>query len=393
MASPQDYLPPALSESTILTFIESQCLPTPLAIEPLQVTAAFHSIYLVHFAAEHAAALKPATCLNGNGTISLVLRVSGNHIPYRKTVNEVAIMRWIRQNTSIPVPSVVRFDTTNANVLGSEYTLLERMPGRSVDKMYVDLTDDIKLKLVNQLTDMLIELNKHEWNHIGGLQLDDQGAIVPGPVLEDTFWLVPDIAKYWDHDQSIDTLNPKGPYDTHAELIQAYLRCFINATQSHSSLSWLSDLVPRLEPLIDRAPNIPSLSSTRLILAHKDLHFANVMALPDGTITAILDWEFAGVVPSLRWDPVRAFLWSAEYSDPANAEKARMRAVFEAELDRRDVTKWWECKKDASTEVDNMWEVIRFVRALVEVCPRNQRADMVGAWKKSAERALTMLAL
>ncbi len=384
---------PVLSAEAIAALITSLSLPQPTAIEPLRVTAAFHSIYLVHFASLPADAAPPfRTPRRPDESVTLVLRVSGRDIPRTKTANEVAVLRWLAGHTSIPVPAVVRFDATSDNALRREFTLLERVPGASVDKMFADMSEDAKVRLVAQLTDVLVELNAHEWQHVGGLQLDDKtGEAVPGPVLEDTFWMVPDIEAYWGAEESVTTLNPTGPYKSHAELVQAFLQVYVHAVSRHESLAWLrQDLQPRLEALIAHLPSLETqLAATRLILAHKDLHFANVMATPDGTLTGILDWEFAGVVPALRWDPVRAFLWNGQPEEATGAEKERLRGIFEKTLEERGIEQWWE--QGIPAEVTDVWTVLRFTRALVEVCPRGQRAELVDGWRDAAMAALTKL--
>ncbi|KAJ6780793.1 hypothetical protein PWT90_09472 [Aphanocladium album] len=396
---------PVLSTNTIATLIADLALPQPTAIEPLHATAAFHSIYLVHFAGAEAASITSSSSPRGSSSspndddehvaATLVLRVSGRDIPRVKTANEVAVLRWLAARTAIPVPAVVRFDVSTDNALGREFTLLTRVPGRSVDTLYAELTEAAKVRLVAQLTDVLVELNGHAWTHVGGLQLDDRsGDVVPGPVLEDTFWMEPDMETYWggeEEEESLATLNPTGPYESHAELVRAFLRVYAHAIDKHTSLAWLrDDLRPRLEALAagDTLPEA-QLAATRLVLAHKDLHFANVMAAPDGTLTGILDWEFAGVVPALRWDPVRAFLWNGRRDEASGAEKERMRVIFEKMLEERGIDKWWE--QGVSDEVTDVWTVLRFTRALVEVCPRGQRAELVNGWRDEAMAALTKL--
>lgn len=393
-ASVSDTLP-APSTEAITALIASLSLPQPTRVEPLHVTAAFHAIYLVHFSRGDAASITappgPPPARNADGTLTLVLRVSGQDIPRANTANEVAVLRWLARHTAVPVPAVVRFDAAPANPLGREFTLLERVPGRSVDRMYAEMSEGAKAKLVAQLVDVLVELNSHEWDHIGGLQLggEDGEEIVPGPVLEDTFWMGPDIEKYWGEEESATTLNPVGPYKSHTELVGAFLRVYMHAIAKHESLAWLrQDLRPRLGALCDELP-AAQLDATRLILAHKDLHFANVMATDDGTLTGLIDWEFAGVVPALRWDPVRAFLWNGQQGDAAGAEKERLRGIFEGMLRERGVKQWWS--QDISAETTDVWEVLRFTRALVEVCPRGQRAELVGSWRDAAMAALGRL--
>jgi hypothetical protein len=77
MGTPDSYLPPALSAKTITSLILSLDLPVPSSIEPLQVKAAFHSIYLIHFASAQGITARG----NKDGTVTLVLRVSGRQLP------------------------------------------------------------------------------------------------------------------------------------------------------------------------------------------------------------------------------------------------------------------------------------------------------------------------
>lgn len=316
--------------------------------------------------------------------------MSGNHIPRRKTANEVGVLQWVRRNTRVPVPAVVLFDCTEDNALGREFTLLERVPGHRVDEVYNELDDAAKLRLIEQLTNFTLELNSHAWSHVGGLQPSDinggTSAPVPGPVMEESFWLVPDIERYWGPGESDDTLNPRGPYASHEEYVRAYLGIFVRAIHTHESLAWLrTTLAPRLETL--KSMHIPQLATSRLVLAHKDLHFANVMAADDGTITGILDWEFAGVVPALRWDPVRAFLWNG--NEASQAEKDRMRTLFMDGLERRDVEPWMV----ELPEVHLVWNVLNFTRALTEVCPRGERMTAVEGWRDAALGSLAELGI
>lgn len=404
---------PAPSAEAITALIASLGLPPPTGVEPLHVTAAFHAIYLVHFDSgtlPGEADLLPTNPPKSHGhgstavtatspspaedspTTTLVLRVSGLDVPHAKTANEVGVLAWLRANTGVPVPRVVRADATAGNPLGREFTLLGRVPGRSVDGMYGELREEAKRRLVVQLTDVLLELNAHAWQHVGGLRLSaDETGVEPGPVLEDTFWMTADVDRYWPAGESVATLNPTGPYDSHTELVRAFLRVYMHAISIHESLAWLRDtLAPRLAALSTHLPEA-QLNATRLLLAHKDLHFANVMATEDGTLTGVLDWEFAGIVPANRWDPVRAFLWNADSKDEQTSakEKEKLRGWFEEELERRGEKKWWE--EGLTKEAEDVWTVLRFTRALVEVCPRGQRAELVEGWRDNAMEALTRL--
>lgn len=57
MANPADHIPPNLSNDTIRIFSFSQNLPNPIATQALNVTAKYHSIYVLSFNPDDAKAI------------------------------------------------------------------------------------------------------------------------------------------------------------------------------------------------------------------------------------------------------------------------------------------------------------------------------------------------
>ncbi|KAK1656259.1 phosphotransferase enzyme family-domain-containing protein, partial [Colletotrichum phormii] len=370
---PAAHLPPLLTPTHLLAFTTSLQLPPPTHTEPLTVTAAFHSIYLLHFSPSASPDLTPARP-NADGTTTLVLRIAGPHLPRIKTENEVATMRWVRKHTSVPVPAVLRWDSSCANVLGYEFTLLERMPGCSADKIFWEMGEGARRRLVEQLVGFLAELwerSRDVWRHVGGLRVGDGGEIVPGPVVDEWFWMEPEIGRYWDG-ETPETLNPvQGAFSGWVELLDKSVEKYVYAIGRHASLEWMRDLVPRLEAYREYVRiHADEVDDTRYVLSHRDLHLANVMVDMDGTVTGILDWEFGGVVPGPRWDPPNAFLFPWGGGDDemaAKAERERMRG-WAREVCREkgvevEVVGGWPYKGVQET----VQRVVNFTRAICEV--------------------------
>lgn len=222
-------------------------------------------------------------------------------------MNEVGVMAWVQQNTSIPVPSVLRFSEKESNCIGHEFTLLEKAPGVSLDNTYGNISDKNKRRIVEQLTDFLVQLHSKPWTpgRVGGLVLQN-GNISPGSALEETFWQVPDIEKYWPG-ETTDSLNPLGDsFDSYTSYATAARGCYVHAIESHPSLDRFRTMLPEIRRFLLAVQSERyrvKLNDAQYILAHKDLHFANIMCDPTSSemaITAILDWEFSGIVPATR---------------------------------------------------------------------------------------------
>lgn len=401
MGTPADYLPPELSARSITELVETLGLPAPGTIEPFKVTAEYHSIYLLRYDGENARDI-PARA-DPDGSVTLVLRVSGHHLPRIKTLNEVGVMIWVRENTSIPVPSVLHFSEREDNPIGYEFTLMEKAPGTSVDKVYDSLTEEDKKRLVEQLVEFLTELHSKSWTPgvVGGLLLQHNGMISPGPPLEETFWQLPDIEKYWPG-ETITSLNPLGdppsPFGSYTSYTAAALDRYSHAIASHPSLSRFRTLQPairRFASVITSDRYRPRLDDVPYVLAHKDLHFANIMCdlsgprSPAGAvrITAVLDWEFSGVVSATRWNPARAFLWNGRRGGAAKEEQARMERLFERVCVEKGVGALLRETRPSELQ-EKMQTAVNHIRAIVEVCPRGQAGDKVEGWRRVAEAAM-----
>jgi hypothetical protein len=390
MGIPAEHLPPQLSAASIVELIASLGLPTPEKVEPLQVTAEFHSIYLIHFTS----ALTSNTPLSAepDGSLILVLRVSGRHLPRIKTLNEVGVMTWIQDNTTIPIPTIIRYDETENNPIGHEFTLLEKAPGTSVDKIYDALSEGAKRQLVEQLTEILIQLHSKPWEngYVGGLVLQDE-VVVNGPVIEETLWQIPDIQKYWSSEETLSTLNPiEGPFPNYTAYSSAFLEKYIYAISKHPTLEPFRDMIPRLQAfiqVIDSPERMAKLNDVVYVLAHKDLHFANIMCSTQGNITGILDWEFSSVVPAPRWNPPRAFLWNGQHTPESREEHTKMERIFVEVCKEKDAEFLLDDVK-MNEEQEQMQTVLNYVRAIVEVCPRGEAQDMVNGWREAAGASL-----
>ncbi|OJK04021.1 hypothetical protein ASPACDRAFT_1863684 [Aspergillus aculeatus ATCC 16872] len=394
MSTADSYLPPALSAESITALILSLSLPTPTSITPLEVRAAFHSIYLITFAASPTTKI-PARP-NPDGSTTLVLRVSGRQLPRIKTLNEVGVMTWVRTHTSIPVPAILHYDATETNPIGHEFTLLEKASGVSLDTIYPTLSEATKTQLVRQLADYLIELHNHPWTdgYVGGLTLSASGEVARGPPIDETYWQMPDLEKYWSTSTipvtgpeektiSLEILNPIPPegFTDYVAFTVSCLDRYHHAIEIHPALEPYRDLVRRIRAFreaIQRPEYAARLNEVPYVLAHKDLHCANII----------------GVVAAPRWNPVRAFLWNGREGEENKAERNRLEAVFEEVVRREKGAEWVLAEmRWRSPLQEEVQKVVNHLRAIVEVVPRGQAGERAGPWRTVVEEGMNCVAL
>jgi hypothetical protein len=102
----------------------------------------------------------------------------------------------------------------------------------------------------------------------------------------------------------------------------------------------MRDTVPRFEEFLTALPkHADELNSVKLRLAHKDLHFTNMLHdANSGKITEIIDWEFSGIVHFTKWNPHRLFLWNRRDGEESKIEKQRLMGLFVQRCKEKGVT-------------------------------------------------------
>jgi aminoglycoside phosphotransferase (APT) family kinase protein len=366
---------PNIPLQAILQLLDSINIPRPASVRRWSTEGEYHSIWLLVYPNS------PAR--------DLVLRISGTHLPRIKTENEVAIMTWVAQNTKIPIPQVVRYDSSTNNPIRHEYTIITRAPGNTLDAEWPHSNQDQRNAVLDSLADYLAELHKVEWQHIGGLRFQND-AIVPGPVLEESFWQVPDIARLWPR-ETIESLNISGPFSSYVEYITAHMQKYSYAIRRHEAFGSMHYLLPRIDRFIHAIHrDADALNKVKFRLAHKDLHFSNIMYdRTSHTITGILDWEFSGIVPFPKWDPTRAFLAHAPIDSEAVARKQALVQAFDERCQARGMG-WLKDASFVSARQESMQAVADYARSLVEVIPRGEKLGLAVGWRNELEKNLAV---
>jgi aminoglycoside phosphotransferase (APT) family kinase protein len=392
MANAKEYLPPTLAEDVISGLCQDVGLPVPRSVKAISAAAAFHSVYVLSYAEPVLRPIIEKDLQNDGVKISLsslILRVAGTHFTGIKTMNECAVLNWVVANTKVPVPRVIAYDETSNNIVGHEYMFMTMVQGQTIDTLYYSLSETEMNAILDQLMDILVQLHQHSWERIGGLQeifIDGIKTIAPGPIVDETMWQVPELAKYWNGTETFSSLNISGPFESYTDLIIAQVKKSIYTIQRHDSLAPMRDCLPRINSFVDAIRKTKKeLDVTLIRLAHRDLHFGNILYdAESGKITGVIDWEFASIVPFPRWDPSRAFLWDCGDSDESYHEKYRLRDVFFKRCTDKGV-RIFEDANFTSERQEAMQLAASYLRAITEVLPRGRverpwetwRADML----------------
>ncbi|KAI2471325.1 hypothetical protein F4781DRAFT_429441 [Annulohypoxylon bovei var. microspora] len=331
-----DCFPKHISNDAINKLLVSIGLPEATNIVIPEADASFHAIFMV--------SIPPNEKTTHD---ELVLRVADKHLPQIKTANEVGVM--------------------DENSLGYEYTLLSRVSGETLRSIWSKLDEKQIDGILDQLADFLAELHSYTWPEIGGIVVDAEGNTRMARVVDEIFRSVRQI-RLWPAGETVESLNIGGPYKTYTDYISAQLNLYIRLVRLHDKLEFFRHRTSSLRTIISALKMCTEqLDKTRFILAHKNLHFGNIMYDKEsGKITAILDWGFAGVVPAPKWDPVKAFLWNCESSEESKEAKKQLNERFARRCEERGVKVFLEEMEFTSPSQKAVQTLADRVRAIIE---------------------------
>ena len=283
----------------------------------------------------------------------LVLRVPRSF--HTRLDRDVAILRFVRKYTSIPVPEVVRYDFTKNNPLGSPYLVQTRIPGHNLQNgcspsCYPNLSHKQKCIVAKEIGRILREIQAVEHSAPGHIEanFDPNGS-------EDytvRYLEISEGCEGLDMEPGLNTNRPffqpriyqansgasegpstrKRPFkdSTYYFLLVQFGRLMASQLRRDPATIGWSHHYERLAVMARQMDDLDLLGDDTNCLCHLDLNTAprNIMAHIDSdeslTISGILDWDsaifaprFGGCVP-----PMWIWAWSDDEEDEAHANDA-----------------------------------------------------------------------
>ena len=105
--------------------------------------------------------------------VDYIMRITLPIIPLRKHLSEMATIKYVRQNTDIPVPRVVARSMRSRNILGFEWTIMQRIPGKTLCEQWRRMSW-LKEELVRKVIKYQVQLFDDRFPVIGSLYLTEQ---------------------------------------------------------------------------------------------------------------------------------------------------------------------------------------------------------------------------
>jgi hypothetical protein len=271
-----------------------------------------------------------------------LFRVSIPVEPFFKTESEIATMEYIRRHTTMPIPQVIAFSSSDDNELGYEWILMEMMPGEPLRKLWEDMPEAARVQVFAELaahTKQLVALRFSQFGNIYFADVADrvlprQVTLPPQPanstdnVNKDigpggNFVLGRMVAQEFFFDKRIYYPGSRGPFNTARELVDMRVELLGKRLRNLSPVegdAWycendrelernkervyeifdqLKALVPRLIPHDNGPEDIG-------ILWHDDLSEHNLLLDPvTYKLTAVIDWESVCIIPAYETQDAR----------------------------------------------------------------------------------------
>ncbi|KAI0897653.1 kinase-like protein [Annulohypoxylon nitens] len=265
--------------------------------------------------------------VHANDDLIFVIRVSGaawgsgkTDTAARALESTVATMRFVAKNSSIPVPEVYDFDTTDDNEIQAPYMCISFISGTPVSYAWNNKSIHMPLiqfrqNILRSLAQVMAQFSSFSFDKIGSITSDEANSQALAPCYD------------WKHteDGALQVVS-SGPFDSVSDYLKYhYKECDhgdINATRADHMLRGL--IIPAW---IAGLANDPS---EGFVLRPPDFDAQNVMVDDEGNITGFLDWDHAHTLPRslgyaripawlMRdWDPPRRHLLGTSMTELPN---------------------------------------------------------------------------
>ena len=256
------------------------------------------------------------------GSPRYIFRATSPVEPFYKTASEVATLSYIREHTTIPVPSVIAYSSTTENELGCEWILMERVTGVALKDIWGDIDLETKSREIEVIAGFVRQLRDIQrcFTAIGNLYFREEikisnVGIRTVPTEDEKYVVGPIVTPYmFAGGRKLRVPRNLGPYSNDAEYIAALAATEIEemklllSADAHLHPDFDEDLAGDAEATIEVLDELQAISITlfpspprHFLLHHHDLSLANIIVDPaTHEITGIVDWECVGSRP--HWE-------------------------------------------------------------------------------------------
>ncbi|KAG6001269.1 hypothetical protein E4U54_001126 [Claviceps lovelessii] len=222
---------------------------------------------------------------------------------WTKLKSEVATMRYLQQNTTIPIPKIHaygkgEFLTTDKRTT-QEFLIMDLVPGKTLDlDILCASAQDIQDRFFAEFVGILAQLHDLEFPHTGSLYPDPDSADEERYIIGPSLYLL-------ENDMEVEAgirREVAPALRTTREVIKylhAMLECHVdipdfqlvrpNSREMVFAQAKFAELLPRY---CDSSPD-----SQPLALSHADLRCGNILVDDDFRIQGVIDWEWVTILP------------------------------------------------------------------------------------------------
>ena len=252
----------------------------------------------------------------GSATPNFILRNSrwaGQGRPDR----DVAILDFVRQRTSIPVPEVFAWDFSSDNALGKPYLIQQRVPGKDLNSIWREISHVQRCTIACEMGSVVNSLLSLESPIPGLIDAQSTETVVPHGMKTLPFDL---------RDNREDLIGTSAPetlsYMEAPQTTGEFFKTVFRKRHAHALSEPFEEpirLCTALYETVCDMDNMGVFSKDLHCLCHVDLHSRNIMAetQPDGSIrlTAVLDWDEAVFAPKFVNCQPPWWMWEEEGDD------------------------------------------------------------------------------
>ncbi|KAN0086641.1 hypothetical protein V8E54_000329 [Elaphomyces granulatus] len=231
------------------------------------------------------------------GSQTFTMRVSLPFDPQYKTLSEVATVDWMRRFTSLPVPKIISYSANRDNLLGFEWILMEKMPGKPLTDAWKSMQFSAKVQLVRKLAAYSSCLFKNQLRGIGNIYPDS--SILPhSPIVQRIC-----SPRFFVGDSILRDL-PRGPFCSSKDWIFSHLSFIEHDCNSFDSEDSDSEdakttlqLIGRLKSHVSKFFPDCNQDLEPSMLDHGALIMDDILVDDNGILTGVVQWECASALP------------------------------------------------------------------------------------------------